>query len=281
METLVNLIEIIDQFLRDDKFELPLPGPVYQRLQGIMANETPDLRELEKLVTFDQSLTIRVLRMANSAFYRGFQKVTTVREAIMRLGSNEVINILLLISQRENFCTQDPWLSTIMHKLYQHSVASAVGARWIAGNCRFRFLQQEAFIAGLLHDVGKSFLITVIEKIKLKGLSEFPLSEELIGQVLAALHAEDGYFLLTKWGLPEEYRSVSRNHHKEVIRPDDELLSMVRLANMACHKAGIGLKSDPSLVLTAMPEVAWLGIPEASVEALQVKIAESLALTVL
>ena len=108
-----------------------------------------------------------------------------------------------------------------------------MGARWIAGNCRFRFLQQEAFIAGLLHDVGKSFLTTVIEKIKLKGFLEFPLNEELIGQALAALHAEDGYFLLTKWGLPEEYRSVSRNHHKEIIRPADELLLMVRLANTA------------------------------------------------
>jgi HD-like signal output (HDOD) protein len=281
METMVKLIEMIDQFLRDDKFELPLPGPVYQRLQGIMAKKTPDLRELEKLVTYDQSLTIRVLRMANSAFYRGFQNVTTVREAIMRLGSNEVINILLLISQRENFCTKDPWLSTIMQKLFQHSVASAVGARWIAGNCRFRFLQQEAFIAGLLHDVGKSFLITVIEKIKLRGRMEFPLNEELIEQALAALHAEDGYLLLTKWGLLEEYRSVSRNHHKEIIRPDDELLAMVRLANMACHKAGIGLKSDPSLILSTMPEIAWLGFSEASTAALQVKVEESLALTIL
>ena len=275
----MKLIEIIDQFLRDDQFELPLPSPVYQRLQGVMAKKTHDLRELEKLVTYDQSLTIRVLRMANSAFYRGFQKVTTVREAIMRLGSNEVINILLLISQRENFCTKDPWLSTIMHKLFQHSVASAVGAQWIAGNCRFRFLRQEAFIAGLLHDVGKHFLITVVEKIKSSGKLAFSLNEELIEQALAALHAEDGYFLLNKWGLPEEYCSIARNHHKETIHPNDGLLAMVRLANTACHKAGIGLKSDPSLILSTRPEVPWLAFSEAATAALQVKVEESLALT--
>jgi HD-like signal output (HDOD) protein len=279
METIMNLIRMIDKFLRDDKFELPLPGAVYQRLQGIMVKKNPDLWDLEKPITFDQSLTIRVIRMANSAFYRGFQKVTTVREAIMRLGSNEVINILLPISQRENFSTQDPWLSNIMHKLFQHSVASAVGAQWIAKNCRFRFLQQEAFIAGLLHDVGKNFLVTVIERIKLGGSLAFPLNEELIGQALATLHAEDGYFLLTKWGLPEKYRSVARNHHKESLQPDEELLAMVRLANRACHKAGIGLKSDPSLVLSARPEVPWLALSEAATAALPVKIEESLALT--
>ena len=92
----MQLIEIIGKFLRDDTFEIPVPGPVYQRLQGIMTKKTPDPRELEKLVTYDQSLTIRVLRMGNSAFYRGLEKVTTVRKAIMRLGTNEVMNLLLL-----------------------------------------------------------------------------------------------------------------------------------------------------------------------------------------
>jgi HD-like signal output (HDOD) protein len=279
MEPIMELIGMIDKFLRDEKFELPLPGLIYQKLQLSMGEKNPDIRELEKLITYDQSLTIRVLRMANSAFYRGFQKVTTVREAIMRLGSNEVINILLLISQRENFSTKDPWLSNVMHRLFQHSVASAVGAQWIAKNCRFRFLQQEAFIAGLLHDVGKNFLITVIERIKLGGSLAFSLNEELIGQALTTLHAEDGYFLLTKWGLPEKYRSVARNHHKESIQPDDELLAMVQLANTACHKAGIGLKSDPSLVLSARPEVPWLAFSEAATAALSVKVEESLALT--
>jgi len=132
-----NWIEVIGKFMRDEKFELPLPGPTYQKVQRFMGEKNLDIREVEKLINYDQSLTIRVLRMANSAFYRGWQKVATVREAIMRLGTNEVMNILLLIAQRENFSAQDPWVSKMMHKLWQHSVASAVGAQWIARNCRF------------------------------------------------------------------------------------------------------------------------------------------------
>jgi HD-like signal output (HDOD) protein len=274
-----NWIEIIGKFMRDEKFELPLPGPTYQKVQRFMGEKNLDIREVEKLINYDQSLTIRVLRMANSAFYRGWQKVTTVREAIMRLGTNEVMNILLLIAQRENFSAQDPWVSKVMHKLWQHSVASAVGAQWIARNCRFRSLQQEAFVGGLLHDVGMSFLMTVIEKIKLKGGSGLPLDEEAIRQVLNVLHTENGYSLLNKWHLPEAYCSVARNHHREEIDPNDELLVIVRLANLACHKMEIGLMAEPSLILGTRPEVTWLAFSEEAITALQAKVEEAVLLT--
>ena len=274
-----NWIEVIGKFMRDEKFELPLPGPTYQKVQRFMGEKNLDIREVEKLINYDQSLTIRVLRMANSAFYRGWQKVATVREAIMRLGTNEVMNILLLIAQRENFSAQDPWVSKMMHKLWQHSVASAVGAQWIARNCRFRSLQQEAFVGGLLHDVGMSFLMTVVEKIKLKGGSGLPLDEEAIRQVLNVLHTENGYSLLNKWHLPEAYCSVARNHHREEIDPNDELLVIVRLANLACHKMEIGLMAEPSLILGSRAEVTWLAFSEEALTRLQAKVEEAVLLT--
>jgi HD-like signal output (HDOD) protein len=276
---LKNWIENIGKFMRDEKFEIPLPGPTYQKVQRVIGEKNFDIREMEKLINYDQSLTIRVLRMANSAFYRGWQKVATVREAIMRLGTNEVMNILLLIAQRENFSAQDPWVSKVMHKLWQHSVASAVGAQWIARNCRFRSLQPEAFVGGLLHDIGMSFLMTVIEKIKLKGGSGLPLDEEVIRQVLNVLHTENGYSLLNKWHLPEAYCSVARNHHREEIDPNDELLLIVRLANLACHKMEIGLMAEPSLILSTRPEVTYLAISEEAITALQAKVEEAVLLT--
>jgi HD-like signal output (HDOD) protein len=276
---LKNWIEIIGKFMGDEKFEIPLPGPIYQKVQRLMGEKNLDIREVEKLIQYDQVLTIRVLRMANSAFYRGWQKVATVREAIMRLGTNEVMNILLLIAQRENFSAQDPWVSKVMHKLWQHSVASAVGAQWIARNCRFRSLQQEAFVGGLLHDIGMSFLMIVIEKIKLKGGSGLPLDEEVIRQVLNVLHTENGYALLNKWHLPEPYCSVARNHHREEIDPNDELLVIVRLANLACHKMEIGLMAEPSLILSTRPEATYLAFSEEAITALLAKVEEAVLLT--
>jgi HD-like signal output (HDOD) protein len=278
MESGKNLIEMIDEVLGGENFELPVPGPVYQQVQTLIGNEEPNVQDLERLILYEQSLTLRVLRVANSAFYGGFQKVTTVRQAIQRLGTNEILNIALLLAQRENFCVKDPWVSRLMEKLWQHSVACAVGAQWVARKSNLRSLQQEAFVAGLLHDVGKVFLLTVIEKMKWEGPLVFPLNEEIIGQALTALHSEYGYLLLKKWGLPEPYCCVAREHHEEKIDPNNELLMVVRLADLACRKTGVGLASEPSLILGARPETHWLAVSEVAIGELLLKVEESLAL---
>jgi HD-like signal output (HDOD) protein len=276
-----NLIERIDEFLRQENFDLPLPGPVYHRVQSMMGRENLNAQDLEKVILYDQALTLRVLRVANSAFYGGFQKVTRVREAILRLGTKEILNILLLLAQRENFCVKDPWVSKLMERLWQHAVACAVGAQWVARVSNLRSLEQEAFVAGLLHDAGKLFLLTVIEKIKLEGDLAFPLNEEIIAQGLSALHNEYGFLLLQKWDLPEPYCIVARDHHEEKINAQGELLMIVRLANLACRKTGIGLAADPSLILGARPEVNWLAVSEVAIAELQVKVEESVSLAAL
>jgi len=119
----------------------------------------------------------------------------------------------------------------------------------------------------------------VIEKIKLKGGSGLPLDEEAIRQVLKVLHTENGYSLLNKWHLPEAYCSVARNHHREEIDPNDELLVIVRLANLACHKMEIGLLAESSLILGSRPEVTWLAFSEEAITVLQAKVEEAVLLT--
>ncbi len=253
MESGRNLIERIDELLRKENFDLPLPGPVHYRVQGMMGQENLNVQDLEKVILCDPTLTLRVLRVANSAFYGGLQKVTRVRDAILRLGTREILNILLLLAQRENFTVQDPWVSKLMERLWEHAGACAVGAQWVARVSNLRTLQPEAFVAGLLHDVGKLFLLTVIEKIKQEGGQGFLLNEEIIAQALNALHGEYGYSLLQKWELPEVYALVARDHHEEKIDPSNELLMIVRLANLACRKTGVGLAAEPSLILGARP----------------------------
>ncbi len=63
---LKNWIEIIGKFMQDEKFEIPLPGPIYQKVQRLMGEKNLDIREVEKLIHYDQVLTIRVLRIARS-----------------------------------------------------------------------------------------------------------------------------------------------------------------------------------------------------------------------
>jgi HD-like signal output (HDOD) protein len=190
----------------------------------------------------------------------------------------EVGNIITLVLHGRKFNSKVPFFRDIMAKLWKHSVGCAIGAQWLAKECGFQSMSNEAFIAGLLHDVGKLFLLTVIEKIKTSGKLIVQPSVVLINQVMETLHMEQGHTLMTNWNLPESYCIIARDHHMESITSDDNLLTLVKMANKACNKIGIGSDRDESLMLAATPEAHYLGLSEVSIAKLEIKLEDSLHL---
>ncbi|MCP4695063.1 MAG: HDOD domain-containing protein, partial [Desulfobacterales bacterium] len=244
------LVEIIEEHLAKGETKLPPLDATALHVQREMAKPEPSIKVIEKLIARDQALTGQVLKMANSAFYRGLQKVSTVRAAIVRLGADEVANIVMLVSQRKNFFTKDPALWKIVTGLWRHSVSVGIGARWLAKERGYRDMTHEAFFAGLLHDVGKLFILTVIEEIKQAGKIRLPSSNSLLIEVMQGLHTVQGYDLMKNWNLPQKYCEVARDHHADEFDAKNHLLVMIRLANMACNKMGIGLDKAEETMLS-------------------------------
>jgi putative nucleotidyltransferase with HDIG domain len=249
------------------------------RVQQEVAKEDPNVRLIEKIICSDQTLTTQVLRTANSAFFRGLNKVNSIREAIVRLGTNEVANIVTLSAQEVNFRSRDPFVSGLMKKLWQHSVICAIGAQWLARQLKFDPLIMEAFTAGLLHDIGKLLILKVIEVIKCSKSVSVQPSETFVFEVLNSLHAEQGYQLSKNWQLPDAYCHVIQAHHDVDIQTSDTLLILVRMANNACNKMEIGLKSDPELSLETTTEANLLGLNDIFLARLEIQMEDSLALT--
>jgi hypothetical protein len=79
-----------------------------------------------------------------------------------------------------------------------------------------------------------------------------------------------GHRLLVSWHLPEVYQTIVRDHHVAVPDPSNVPLQIVRLANQACNKVGIGLRIDPSIVLGATSEAAVLGMSEVALAELEI-----------
>jgi HD-like signal output (HDOD) protein len=229
-----SLAGMIDKFVTTKKVKLPVFNSTALRIQKEIAKEEPDGRLIEKLIVSDQSLTGEVLRVSNSSFYKGLSQVATVRDAIIRLGIKEVSNIVTLITLQHN-----------LGKLWRHSVGCAIGASWLAKQTGFQAISHETFIAGLLHDVGKLFILKVIDDMKTTGELENAPSDTVMGEVMQNLHTDQGYLILNHWNLPEKYCQVARDHHAEEFDYNDFLLVLVRLANHICHKMGIGLCQDP------------------------------------
>lgn len=271
-----SFLDIINQHLNSDETMLPVFDlRSLQLIQELIAYEEPDLDAIEKQIGRDPSVAGQVLKAANSAFFKGLTKVSSIHNAVIRLGTGEISNIAGSLAERNVSCS-DLFCTRIMEKLWQHSTGCAIGSRWLARECGFESLAHEAFIAGLLHDAGKLLLITVIEKLHQSGKKELRPSDILLNEVMEAFHAEHGYLLLKNWNLPEQYCRVAREHHLEEVNPNDTLLIMVRLANKVCNKLGIGLHEDPSIILAATSEASQLGVSEVFLAKLEITLEDSM-----
>ncbi|MCP4575064.1 MAG: HDOD domain-containing protein [Deltaproteobacteria bacterium] len=275
-----SLIEIADEFISSDKTVLLPFDRNTLRIQQEIGKEDPDTRLIEKLIASDPALTSQVLRLANSAFYKGLTKVSTVHNAMVRIGITEIANIVTLVTHGKNFQSKDAVVREILGKLWTHSVGCAIGSQWLAMKRGLRDLCHEAFIAGLLHDVGKLFLITTIDAIRTSGRIASRPSLELLSELMETMHTKYGHALLKSWNLPEVYCEIALKHHEEECGDDNILLLLVRLGNYACKKMGIGLHNDPTLLLAATPEAHSLGLSELVLAELEIKLEDSLNLAI-
>ncbi len=270
-----SFIEIVDTHLASSNARLPVFNTTALRIQQEIAKDESDLQLIEKLIVSDQALTAKVLSVSNSSFYKGLQQVSTVRNAVVRVGINEVSNIVMLITHESNFRSKDPFVQGIMRKLWRHSVACAMGSNWLAKQCGLHSLAHEAFFAGLLHDVGMLFILTVIDDLKHSNEIEIQPSDALLVEAMNTLHTHHGHSLMSHWNLPEKYSQIARDHHQEEFDGNNSLLALVRLADMACCKLGIGLDKDPSLVLIASPEAETLYISEVDFARMEIMLEDS------
>jgi HD-like signal output (HDOD) protein len=150
-----------------------------------------------------------------------------------------------------------------------------MGASWLAKHCGLSNLGHEAFFAGLLHDVGKLFILTVIDDLAHSQKLNFQPSNALLLEVMDTLHCRHGHSLMIQWNLPRQYCDIARDHHSQEFDSDHSLLIMVRLANLACNKLGIGLKEDSALVLAAAPEAGMLDVSEVDLARLEIMLEDS------
>jgi putative nucleotidyltransferase with HDIG domain len=267
-----SFIEILKEHVNSEKAQLPAFNRTGLAIQQEMARPDPDMQVIEKQILRDPALSGQLLKVANSAFYRGMVEVTTVRNAMVRLGLSEVSNLVVLLTQKQSFNTQDPFIREYMDQLWIHSVACALGAKWIAKECRLPSKMNEAFFAGLLHDIGKAFLLMAIAELKKSGQIADNVPQTFLEEVLDTLHQSLGAQLLKSWNLPEIYCTVAEHHHDESMDGQDIVLPIVSLANKVLAKAGIGIMHTPDIDLATSPEAIQLDLSEIKVAELELTV---------
>lgn len=265
----VALPETVRKLLASQPIELPIFHPVALKLQRMLSDYDFTVDEVAQVANEDQSLASQMLKMANSPMYMGRTKVATIKEAVIRLGAQQVINIAIAASQASAHASENPALDAYMKELWLHSHGSALGARWLAHNCGMRGIADEIYLAALLHDVGKLYLLKAIERLVKAGVISSMFDDDLIMEIFDAMHVEQGYRLMQHWNFPSMYCDVIRDHHLEEWDPVNKMLAIVRFVNLTCHKVGLGLIKEPDLALQLTLEAEVLDIGELQIAELE------------
>jgi len=265
----VALPETVRKLLASQPIELPIFHPVALKLQRMLSDYDFTVDEVAQVANEDQSLASQMLKMANSPMYMGRTKVATIKEAVIRLGAQQVINIAIAASQASAHASENPALDAYMKELWLHSHGSALGARWLAHNCGMRGIADEIYLAALLHDVGKLYLLKAIERLVKAGVISSMFDDDLIMEIFDAMHVEQGYRLMQHWNFPSMYCDVIRDHHLEEWDPVNKMLAIVRFVNLTCHRVGLGLIKEPDLALQLTLEAEVLDIGELQIAELE------------
>lgn len=260
MSTL-SLAEQIRTMVAADKVNLPIHAKVSAQILAKNLDDGLDGETLQRLIAQDPALVCILFRAANSSFYQGLQKTATIGEAITRLGLEETRQLICDSCHTATGTDEGLLTPRYLDDLWQHTFGCALGSQWLAQRCGFGALSEQAYLAGLMHDIGKLFLLATLEGIA-GSTAGTGLSDNLVMEVLETMHVEQGLRLVAEWNLPEIYARTIDTHHEENLDTQETVIALVRLANKGCHKIGLGWTQDPDLVLPTTAEAQYLGINE-------------------
>ena len=212
---------------------LPMPH-VVAKAQSMMVDPNSNLDELASIIETDPEITLRILKLANSAYYGLKSNVYSVRQACVMLGLSIIGEIIMAASTSSLFSRSLEAYRMTPKGLWQHSLAVAIGARKIAKVVR-PALANEAFLSGLFHDVGKFILDDQIfsrnDSFK-KFLGDDQSSHYKVEkQILGFDHSEIASELCRRWKFPLQVASAVRHHHSAPQDLDNELTLILYTAD--------------------------------------------------
>lgn len=191
--------------------ELPrIPQTAQRALQLVSGDSGADYRLLAEVVGADPALSAQVLRMANSAMYRGIREITALDHAFSRIGTRNIRAILLSACAKGLLIKTGGSEKSLGETIWQQSIVSAVVFTSFARRARIDV--DEAYLAGLLHDLGMLGLIRIVHDFQRMHGRRVP--RPAFDQLALEWHEHIGLRLADEWNLPDPLPMLIGSHHK-------------------------------------------------------------------
>lgn len=222
---------------------LPTLPTVVSKMIDMVDNPKTSAGSLAGLISTDQALTARILKLANSAYYGFSREISTVNMAIVVMGFNSVKEMGLSLSVFDMFKDIPDSESFDISEYWQHSIGCGVASKLMTKKYRHN-LAGETFVAGLLHDAGKVILHQYMPKEYSLIHQRHKENSDLItveNDILGADHGQIGSWLSDKWRLPVSISDIINNHHSPWESKIDPVLSaIVSVADYLCYYSHTG-----------------------------------------
>lgn len=239
----ISLEEIINRV--EDVPSLPM---VTSRIMELTEDPDATVTDIEREILKDQGLTSRVLRLANSVYYGFPRRIHTISEATVLLGFKVIKSITLAATVSKVMLRELPGYGLERQGLWTQSQACAMIARNIARELKYKN-SDHAYVAGLLHDIGKVILNTyvgekyqdILALVENKGKSFLEAEREILGFD----HGQVGARVAEKWNLPEDLvEAIAYHHDPDKAKVNVFLTDIIHMADAVVMMMGISMGSD-------------------------------------
>ena len=214
--------------------------------------------QLVHVTSRDQVLAARMLRLANSAYCAPLEEITTISDAVVRLGTASVRNVVLATCMASRL-QQGTAYGPMGTGLASHGIGSAFLCQAVAKRAGVN--PEEAFLYGLVHDLGKLLVLQLAKDYAAAGGA--PVDPAELNALLARRHADFGGRMLADWRLPSVIQQpVVHHHHPQNCKEHPVEASVVYVANQLSHRYGFGCEPVPEATLLNDSVAGQLGINE-------------------
>ncbi len=280
----LNPMDLMGEDLRQDVLSSkqslpPVPG-VLSKARLVASSPRSNLSDLAAVLETDSALTVRVLHLANSAYYRRGTPVNCIQQACVSVGMQALLSLVVIISMERLMLKRLGAYDLSPDVLYRHALGVAFGARMIAAS-RMPACVEDAFTAGVLHDVGKMILDPYIlaRGVKwptsLQGRDLCMAEQDLLGLD----HADMGASFCAHWEMPVDQVNAVRYHHQPDHEDAHPLAQIIHVADYAAHNIGLGPDTDEDTVLLSEGSLKKLRLTEEDLQEIQKHMIEAVSET--
>lgn len=234
-----NMTELISS-LR----EVPAMPNVIMRALSIVRDEESSLKELAQIISYDHSLSTKVLTLVNSAYYGLPQQISSIMRAISLIGMSKTKNLIMAVAMKPMLINQGD------KELWRHSITVAVGCEYLGKYLKIMDAD-ESFIVGFLHDLGKMVLNIKDAKLyeKVRDTVKYnPDILEIEQMYFGTTHCQIGGLLSKKWQLPLIINNVIKYHHNPNLSPMPVACTLVYLVDKLIKDDFDASSLDPEIM---------------------------------